>query len=224
MHPRNRIRTSDTEPGVDPGLNQALLAGAYGLKWSLPRGAHCPSVPSRTDYIHHLADLLSGGDDAAIPRGRAVRMIDIGAGSGCVSPLIGACEYGWSFVATDTDKAAMHWARQIVRVNTSIRSLIEHRFQPHASACFEGVAKQGERFDASLCVSGGDAEFIATMIDESAARPRLCRWFTTLVPKSGDLPRLRQALSRAHATDTRVIPLVHDQKKSCILAWTFQGP
>lgn len=221
MHPRNRFRTGYADPGVDLASNQALLADAYGLKWSLPRGAQCPSVPSRCDYIHHVADLLSGGDDKAIPRGPAVRVIGIDAGASCIYPLIGASEYGWSFVATDTDKAAMHWARQIVRVNAPIRSLIEHRFQPDASAYFEGVAKPAEKFAASLCSPGGEVEFIQKMIDESASRPRLCRWFTTLVPKSGQLPRLRQTLVRARAIDTRVIPIVHDQKRSRILAWTF---
>jgi 23S rRNA (adenine1618-N6)-methyltransferase len=224
MHPRNRFRTGYADPGVELALNQALLADAYGLKWSIPRGAACPSVPSRGDYIHHLADLLSGGDEASIPRGRAVRVIDFGAGASCIYPLLGASEYGWSFVATDTDKPAMHWARQIVRVNAPIRSLIEHRFQPDASRSFEGVAKPGERFAASLCDPDGDVGFVEKMIAESASRPLLCRWFSTLVPKSAELPRLRRSLSRAEATGTKVIPIIHDQKKGRILAWTFAEP
>ncbi len=221
MHPRNRFRMGYADPGVSLASNQALLEDAYGLKWSIPRGATCPSVPSRCDYIHHLADLLSGGDDAAIPRGRAVRVIDIGAGAGCIYPLIGASEYGWSFVATETDKAAMHWARQIVRVNTSVASLIESRFQPDSRACFEGVAKQGETFGASLCNPDAEVDFIERMIAESASRPRLCRWFTSLVPKSGQLPGLRRSLAHVHATGVKVIPIVHDQKKGRVLAWTF---
>lgn len=220
MHQRNRFRSGYADPGVELASNQALLAEAYGLKWSLPRGTSCPSVPSRCDYIQHLADLLSAGDEAAIPRGRAVRVLNISAGADCIYPLIGASEYGWSFVATDTDKPAMHWARQIVRVNPSVASLIEHRFQADASACFEGAVKPGESFAASLC-NPDDVELIERMIAGSASRPRLCRWFTTLVPKSAELPRLRQALIRAHATGTKVIPIVHDQKKSRILAWTF---
>ena len=221
MHSRNRFRTEDTDPGVELAPNQALLADAYGLKWSIPRGVPCPSVPSRCDYIHHLADLLSGGDDAAVPRGSGVRVIDLRAGVSCIYPLIGASEYGFRFLATDIEKPAMHWARQIVRLNPSVASLIEHRFQPDSSACFDGVVKPGERFAASLCDPGADLDLVARIIAESASRPLLCRWFTTLVPKSGDLPRLRQALARAPVTGTKVIPIVHDQKKSRILAWTF---
>lgn len=292
MHPRNRfrsgydvpaliasspalgpfVRTSprgeDTINFADPGavmaLNQALLKDAYGLQWSIPRGALCPPVPSRCDYIHHLADLLAGGGAAAIPRGRAVRVIDIGTGANCIYPLIGASEYGWRFVGADTDKAALHWARQIVRVNRSVASLIECRLQPDSSKYFAGVVKPGETFDASMCnppfhasaeeaaegsrkkrrnlglgksapalnfggrpgelwCPGGELGFIQRLIAESAARPRLCRWFTTLVSKSEHLPRLRQSLKAARVTEIRTIDMAQGQKKSRILAWTFLG-
>ncbi|MSO50027.1 MAG: 23S rRNA (adenine(1618)-N(6))-methyltransferase RlmF [Acidobacteria bacterium] len=290
MHPRNHFRTGydiprlvakcpalapfvrtsprgeDTINFADPdavmALNQALLMDAYGLRWSIPRCALCPPIPSRCDYIHHLADLLSGGDRAAMARGRAVRVLDIGTGANCIYPLIGASEYGWICVGTEIDKTAMHWARQIVRVNMPVAPLIECRHQSDSSACFAGVVKPGERFAASMCnppfhasaeeaaegsrkkrrnlglaksapalnfggqagelwCAGGEVGFIKRMIAESATRPSLCRWFTTLVSKSEHLPRLRQALKTVQVTDTKVINMVQGQKKSRILAWTF---
>ncbi|MSO50691.1 MAG: 23S rRNA (adenine(1618)-N(6))-methyltransferase RlmF [Acidobacteria bacterium] len=293
MHPRNRFRTGydipalvASSPALDPfvrtsprgedtidfadpaavlALNQALLKDAYGLQWSIPRGAPCPPIPSRCDYIHHLADLLSGGDDEAIPRGRAGRVLDVGTGASCIYPLIGASEYGWRCVGTEIDKAAMHWARQIVRVNPPVAQLIECRLQPNPSACLVGVAKPGEVFNASMCnppfhasaeeaaegsrkkrrnlglsksaaalnfggqagelwCPGREVWFIERMIAESATRPRLCRWFTTLVSNSEHLPRLRQALKRAAVTDTTTINMAQGQKKSRIPAWTFAAP
>jgi 23S rRNA (adenine1618-N6)-methyltransferase len=288
VHPRNRFRSGYDFPRLIEGvpaldafvaknahgnlsidfadpdavmtLNQALLKDAYGLQWSLPRGALCPGIPGRNDYLHHLADLLAGG--GAVPRGRAVSVLDIGTGASCIYPMIGATEYGWRFVATETDKTAMHWARQIVRINRSIAALIECRWQPDPKACFAGVTKPGETFDASMCnppfhasaeeaaagsrrkhrnlglgrnapalnfggtagelwCEGGELGFIQRMIAESAGRPRLCRWFTTLVSKSEHLPRLRQSLKAARVTDTRIIDMGQGQKKSRILAWTF---
>lgn len=139
------------DPDAVMTLNQALLADAYGLSWSVPRGALCPPVPGRSDYVHYLADLLSDGDDKAIPRGPGTRILDIGSGANAIYPMIGASEYGWSFVATEIDQTAMRWARQIVRVNRPIARLIEHRLQPNPLACFAGVTKVGERFDASMC-------------------------------------------------------------------------
>jgi len=262
ISPRGEETINFADPAAVLALNQALLKEAYGLKWSIPRGALCPPIPSRCDYIHHLADLLSGGDAAAIPRGRAVRILDIGTGANCIYPLIGSSEYGWRFVGTETDKAAMHWARQIVRVNIAIGSLIECRLQADPLKSFAGVVKPGETFAASMCnppfhasaeaaaegsrkkrrnlglaksvpalnfggqagelwCPGGEVGFIERMIVESASRPRLCGWFTTLVSKSEHLPRLRQCLKHAGVTDMKTIDMAQGQKKSRILAWTF---
>lgn len=258
-------------PEAVMALNQALLADAYGLNWSVPRGALCPPIPGRSDYLHHLADLLSieiedghtNKKPAAIPRGAAVRIIDIGAGANAIYPMIGASEYGWSFVATEIDQTAMRWARQVVRVNRSIAKLIEYRLQPNPLACFSGVTKPGERFAASMCnppfhasaraaadgstrkrrnlnitgaeplnfggtsnelwCAGGETGFIERIIAESAARPRLCGWFTTLVSKSEHLPQLRRALKSVGAAHTTV-DMALGNKNSRILAWTFSRP
>lgn len=249
-------------PDAVLALNQALLKHAYGLQWSLPRGVLCPPIPGRSDYIHHLADLLSDGDPTLIPRGAGVRILDIGTGANGIYPLIGASEYGWRFVGTEIDRAAMQWTRQIVRVNPPVSPLIECRRQSNPDACFAGVVERSERFTASMCnppfhasaedaaagtwrkhrnlgirrsertlnfggtsgelwCRGGELGFIERMIAESTRVPTLCRWFTTLVSKSGHLPRLRQSLKDTRAADVRVIEMAHGSKKSRILAWTF---
>jgi 23S rRNA (adenine1618-N6)-methyltransferase len=180
LHPRNRFRqgydfpelvrvSPELTPFVKPtahgdlsidyadaaavkSLNQALLRYAYALKtWDLPPGRLCPPVPGRADYVHHLADLLSGGDEAKIPRGKAVRVLDIVTGASAIYPLIGACEYGWSFVGVDIDAAALRWARQIVEANAGVALRIQFRQQADPAGCFDGVVRGGETFDLSLC-------------------------------------------------------------------------
>jgi 23S rRNA (adenine1618-N6)-methyltransferase len=245
-------------------LNQALLKDAYGLSWSVPPGALCPPIPGRSDYLHHLADLLADADEAAIPRGAKVRILDIGGGASAIYPMIGAAEYGWSFVATEIDQTAMRWARQVVRVNRHIGPLIEYRLQPNPLACFSGVTKPGERFTASMCnppfhasqeeavagstrkrrnlglsrtgplnfggrpnelwCDGGEVGFIGRMISESASRPNLCAWFTTLVSHSENLPRLRKLLKAVNPAVMKTIDMAQGQKKGRILAWTFYRP
>jgi 23S rRNA (adenine1618-N6)-methyltransferase len=252
------------DPRAVMALNQALLLDGYGLTWSLPRGALCPPIPGRSDYVHALADLLSGGNDARIPRGPSTHIIDIGSGANAVYPMIGAAEYGWSFVATEIDQTAMRWARQVVRINRGIASRIEHRLQSDPMAIFAGVTKVGEHFAASMCnppfhasakeaaegsarkrqnlellnveplnfggsahelwCPGGEVGFIERMIAESATRQKLCGWFTTLVSKSDNLPRLRRALKSVKPAAIETIEMAQGQKKSRILAWTFQRP
>jgi 23S rRNA (adenine1618-N6)-methyltransferase len=174
LHPRNRFNTrydfpqliacspalaafvkpnaygDDSIDYADPlavmALNQALLKQAYGLAhWDIPPGYLCPPIPGRSDYIHHLADLIEQR------RGPSVRVLDIGTGANCIYPLIGASEYGWSFVGADVDPAAWRWAQKIVAANPSVAGLIECRLQKSATQCFLGIIQPGERFDLTMC-------------------------------------------------------------------------
>lgn len=72
-----------------------------------------------------------------------------------------------------------------------------------------------------LWCEGGELGFVRRMIAESAERPRLCRWFTTLVSQRAHLPRLFQSLEDVKALDVRTLEMKHGQKTSRILAWTF---
>ena len=180
MHARNRFRTgydfarlAAASPGLarfvarnaygDPSidyaspeavkaLNRALLADAYGLRhWDVPPGYLCPPIPGRSDYLHHLADLLADGEPSRIPRGPSVVVLDIGVGANCVYPLIGASEYGWRFVGADVDPVAWRAARSLAAANPSVAGLIECRLQSSPSECFAGIIAPGEVFDASMC-------------------------------------------------------------------------
>lgn len=174
LHPRNRFNTrydfpqliaccpalavfvkpnahgDDSIDYADPlavkALNQALLQQAYGLEhWDIPPGYLCPPIPGRSDCIHHLADLI------AQRRGPSVRVLDIGTGANCIYPLIGASEYGWSFVGAEVDPAAWRWAQKMVRTNPSVKELIECRLQKSAAQCFHGIIQRGEHFDLTMC-------------------------------------------------------------------------
>ncbi len=284
MHPRNRFRDgydfaalTDVHPALtafvkpnahgdasidyaDPravkALNQALLRQAYGLQhWDIPPGYLCPPVPGRSDYLHHLADLLQ------MRCGASIRVLDIGTGANVIYPLIGACEYGWSFVAAEVDEQAFRWGKKLIEANPKVAGLIECRRQKSSTHCFHGIIRAGEHFNISLCnppfhasaaeaaagsarknrnlgvsrtalnfggqahelwCEGGELVFIRRMIEESEDFSEACGWFTTLVSKSEHLPKLEQALKRAHVADVKIIDMAQGQKKSRILAWTFQ--
>lgn len=285
LHPRNRFRTGYDFPRLAAGsarlaafvapnaygdasidyanpaavkaLNQALLKDAYGIgHWDLPPGYLCPPIPGRSDYLHHLADLPGIGGDC-------VRVLDIGTGANCIYPLIGASEYGWNFVGSETDPVALRWAKNLVSANPAVSPLVECRLQESSLACFRGVVTAGETFDLSMCnppfhasaeaaahgtgrkhrnlghqrgrvpalnfggqagelwCEGGELGFVRRMITESAERPGLCRWFTTLVSQRAHLPRLFHALEAVNTVDVQTLDMVHGQKQSRILAWTF---
>ena len=131
-------------------LNQALLVLFYNVKWDIPDDYLCPPIPGRADYIHHVADLLSIFNKGIIPKGKIIRVLDIGVGANCIYPLIGHKEYGWSFVATDIDPLAISIASKIIKQN-NLAEAIELRLQTSPKNIFKGVLKMTEAFDISLC-------------------------------------------------------------------------
>ena len=139
-------------PDAVKSLNQALLKHFYGLTdWDIPAGYLCPPIPGRADYIHHAADLLASTNGGRIPKGRAVKVLDVGVGANCIYPIIGRQEYGWQFVGSDIDPVAIRSARQLVAANSVLAGAIECRLQPEAGAIFEGIIKPGEVFDLVVC-------------------------------------------------------------------------
>lgn len=72
-----------------------------------------------------------------------------------------------------------------------------------------------------LWTPGGEVAFVRRMITESAIMRTACRWFTTLVSKSENLPPLQRALESVSVAEVRTIPMAQGQKQSRIVAWRF---
>jgi 23S rRNA (adenine1618-N6)-methyltransferase len=156
VSPRGEPTIDFAEPAAVTALNRALLRLHYGVtQWDLPRGALCPPIPSRADYLHYVADLLTetagGGAHAAPPRGPGVRLLDIGTGASCIYPILGTKEYGWRFVATELDPVSISWAQRLLDVDDALRRDVELRRQTSAKQVFRGVIHPGETFAACVC-------------------------------------------------------------------------
>ncbi|MBL8517813.1 MAG: 23S rRNA (adenine(1618)-N(6))-methyltransferase RlmF [Betaproteobacteria bacterium] len=133
-------------------LNAALLKAFYAVEsWRIPPGYLCPPIPGRADYVHHAADLLANDHRGSIPRGPAVRVLDIGVGANCIYPLIGHHEYGWRFVGSDCDAAALGAAQKIVDDNAGLAAVIELRQQSSKQNIFAGILAPDDRFDLVMC-------------------------------------------------------------------------
>ncbi len=157
-------------------LNSALLTDWYGLlHWDFPDGFLCPPIPGRADYLHCAADLLATGAEQkgqdSIPRGRCVRVLDIGVGANGVYPLIGHGEYGWSFVGSDIHPAALKSVEKILAGNPSFARGIELRRQTSPKRIFTGVIAPSEEFDLTLC----NPPFHATAAEAQAGSQRKWR-------------------------------------------------
>lgn len=130
-------------------LNRALLKTYYNIHfWDIPPNYLCPPIPGRVDYIHYLADLLAQSNNQEIPRGRNVKVLDIGTGASLVYPLIGQSEYGWHFTGVDIDPIAIKSAQQICQFN---KLKITLRHQNNRENIFKGVIEPRDAFHITMC-------------------------------------------------------------------------
>ena len=130
-------------------LNRALLTTYYNINfWDIPPNYLCPPIPGRVDYIHYLADLLAQSNNQEIPRGRNVKVLDIGTGASLVYPLIGQSEYGWHFTGVDIDPIAIKSAQQICQFN---KLKITLRHQNNRENIFKGVIEPRDAFHVTMC-------------------------------------------------------------------------
>lgn len=144
--PSGDLTIDFADPRAVTALNRGLLRRFYAIStWELPPGYLCPPIPGRADYIHHVADLpgLAGNASA--------RVLDIGAGANCIYPIIGRHAYGWRFVGSDIDPAALAAAARTIAANPTLRDSVELRRQTDPLQVFRGIVRAGERFDLAIC-------------------------------------------------------------------------
>jgi hypothetical protein len=78
LNPYGKQSIDFANPEAVRVFNRALLRQLYGLQhWDIPPGYLCPPIPGRADYVHGLADLLASDNSGEIPRGAAIRALDI---------------------------------------------------------------------------------------------------------------------------------------------------
>ncbi|MDB4837038.1 23S rRNA (adenine(1618)-N(6))-methyltransferase RlmF [Marinomonas sp.] len=146
----NSIDFSD--PDAVKALNRALLNHFYGVSfWDIPPGFLCPPIPGRADYIHYLADLLATSNKGIIPRGKGIKVLDVGVGANCVYPIIGHQAYHWQFVGSDVNPVAIATCDTIIKSNSCLKGSITTRLQSKSSQIFDGIWKENDRFDLTLC-------------------------------------------------------------------------
>jgi 23S rRNA (adenine1618-N6)-methyltransferase len=141
-----------SNPEAVKRLNKALLASEYGIEnWNIPTNYLCPPIPGRADYIHYIADLLAGSNNGIIPIGETVSGLDIGVGANCIYPLLGNAIYGWNFVATDIDPAAIQNCVSIIEANPKLNDAISLQQQLNSRFIFKDIIGTADKFAFTIC-------------------------------------------------------------------------
>ncbi|MCG8476810.1 MAG: 23S rRNA (adenine(1618)-N(6))-methyltransferase RlmF [Cytophagales bacterium] len=151
-NPYGNLSIDFSDPKAVKALNRALLRYHYEVEhWDIPERYLCPPIPSRVDYLHYLADLLSPLYSGKVIKGRKVKVLDIGTGANCIYPILGNREYNWAFVASEVDKQAFDSARKNIITNKNLKNKIDVRFQKSGDFLFRGIVEDGEEFDLTMC-------------------------------------------------------------------------
>ena len=72
-----------------------------------------------------------------------------------------------------------------------------------------------------LWCNGGEALFLKRMIKQSVSVKHQVQWFTSLISRKENLPKIYKQLDKLKATH-KTIPMEQGQKKSRFVAWTFE--
>ena len=133
-------------------LNKALLSHFYDVKnWSIPKGYLCPPIPSRSDYVHYIADLLALSNNGSIPKGKQIKGLDVGVGANCIYPIVCSSVYGWSMIGSDIDETSIKSAKNIVESNDNLKNNIEIIHQKNKSNIFKGILNSDDKIHFTLC-------------------------------------------------------------------------
>ncbi|CDR97394.1 Ribosomal RNA large subunit methyltransferase F [Babesia bigemina] len=153
-----------------------------------------PCIPGRANYVHYAADLLhvshnlpdpppEGTDppfpDSSnisfedIPRGQGVKVLDVGTGANCIYPLLGCSEYGWSFIASETNLEALTLAKHNLRLN-GMTGIVDLRHQKEPLRMFTGALQPNEFVHLTMC----NPPFHASL-DQTNMNPRVSTCGTT---------------------------------------------
>lgn len=134
-------------PNAVKALNKALLKLNHNVSyWDIPKDYLCPPIPGRLDYIHHIADLIENTS-----KNSNIIGLDIGTGASCIYPILGYQTYGWRFIASDINKNAVNWAKNIVSKNEKFVEAIDIRFQDNKSHKLKGILKANEKISFIMC-------------------------------------------------------------------------
>lgn len=151
LNPYGKQSIDFANPAAVRVFNRALLKAQYRIAhWDIPADYLCPPIPGRADYLHFLADLLAEHNQQVIPRGAAVKVLDVGTGANCIYPLLGHADYGWHFAGSEIDAKALAAANTIVKAN-GLGKAISLRQQGNRQHILRGLLDSSERFDLSLC-------------------------------------------------------------------------
>uniref|UniRef100_A0A0X3NK93 Methyltransferase-like protein 16 n=3 Tax=Schistocephalus solidus TaxID=70667 RepID=A0A0X3NK93_SCHSO len=95
-------------------LSRALLLEDFNLDVEFPLDRLVPTIPLRLNYILWIEDILENMSSMTPPP----LILDIGVGSSCIYPLLGARKNNWKFIGVESDARNFNSSLSVVESNS----------------------------------------------------------------------------------------------------------
>jgi 23S rRNA (adenine1618-N6)-methyltransferase len=232
-------------------LNQALLQTHYGILWQIPENNLCPPVPGRLDYLLHVSDLINKTDIRLLDIGTGANLIypilaTCHFNWHCTGSEVNeeALQNAQEIINQNSILQKTTLRRQKFKSNI-LNYVIEPDDFFDVVVCnppFSKDLKEAQRKNqrkitnldlptsekrnfggtpSELWYKGGEEAFLKKMAQESTLFKTQVQWFTSLISKKKNLKNIKRAIKKTNPTEIKVIPMEHGNKKSHIIAWTF---
>lgn len=245
------IDFSDNQSLIE--LNRALLKHFYRIKfWDIPKGYLVPPIPGRSEYIHHAAELFAdptGLNVLDIGTGANCIYPLIGVHEYNWKCLASDTdEFALKNAQKIIDQNKLNESIFLVHQTDAtmiLKNIIESEeyfdlvicnppFYASKREAMDAAFRKSNNLklkklynfkgqDTELWCDGGEEEFIVKMIKESVEFGDQVGYFSSLVSKKEHMSRFYGELKRLNVKNIKTIEIGHGQKKSRILAWSFQG-
>lgn len=163
-NPKGKCVIDFTNTEALRSLTKTLLKKDFDLEVEIPKGFLVPTIPQRLNYILWVEDLISEQPG----KNTIVKGIDVGTGTCCIFPLLGAKKNGWQFLATESSAEALEWARKNINANF-MQEKIEIVKVHKDVVLKEVISTKNETFDFCLC----NPPFFENIEEIKPKRPRL---------------------------------------------------
>ena len=198
-------------------------------------------VPNRHNYILFLKSLIDSTSYFQASTSKATGL-DIGTGSSCIYPLLGAVQCGWSFYATDIDEKNLDFAARNFKANNlSDRITLlcrkpeddlipeldgpitfcmtnppfytsQAQLEASASAKHDGPASVCTGAPVEMVTEGGEVAFVARILNESLRRKDDVQWYTAMLGFLSSVSHIVHLMRRGGITNWAVSELDQGSK------------
>ncbi len=219
--------------------------------YEIPEGYLSPAIPGRADYLLHLKDFLGKEEVIGLDIGTGANFIypllgaslfkwkmkGVDTDRKAIDNALLILEHNThlkGFLTATHQPTPAHIFKGVILPDeiydfticnppfySSEKEAFKATKEKSKGLKLKEVTRNFEGQSNELWCNGGEALFIKRMIKESVLFKSQVGWFTTLISKSENLPKIKKQLEKLDTT-YKIVDMSQGNKKSRFLAWKFK--